>query len=369
MSLMKLIYDSSDNSPDLFYACKFKAPDPIVYFQFKGKSHLVLNDLEIDRGNAEAKVDKVLNLREFAEDDKKISITGVLKNIIKAYKPEKIQVPYNFPSYLFKELKENYKNIEPSSEIMFYKKRLIKDSVEIKNIHEVMKKTESVLSKIAKIIKTSKIRNGKLYYNATILTSDFLRNFCQKELAELNLSCPDCIIASGYHSSLPHHHGSGPIKESSPIVVDIFPKDLNNGYYGDITRTFCKGTPTKELIKMYKTVLKGQRLGLKLIKAGVNGSFVHKKIEDQFNEKGFFTSHTEKGSQGFIHSTGHGLGLEIHEMPRISKIKEILREGNIVTVEPGLYYSEIGGVRIEDTILVTKTGIKNLTSFPKVLTL
>ena len=369
MSLMKLIYDSSVNSPDLFYACKFKAPDPIVYFEFKGKSHLVLNDLEIDRGNAEAKVNKILNLREFAEDDKKISITGVLKNIIKAYKPKKIQVPYNFPSYLFKELKENYKNIEPSPETIFYKKRLIKDNSEIKNIHEVMKKTESVLSKIAKIIKTSKIRNGKLYYNARILTSDFLRNFCQRELAELNLSCPDCIISSGYHSSLPHHHGSGPIKESSPIVVDIFPKDLNNGYYGDITRTFCKGTPTKELIKMYKTVLKGQRLGLKLIKAGANGSFVHKKIENQFNEKGFFTSHTEKGSQGFIHSTGHGLGLEIHEMPRISKIKEILREGNIVTVEPGLYYSEIGGVRIEDTVLVTKTGIKNLTSFPKVLTL
>lgn len=369
MSLMKLIYDSTDNSPDLFYACKFKAPDPIIYFQFRGKSHLVLNDLEIDRGNAEAKVDKVLNLREFAKDGKKISITGVLKNIIKAYKPEKIQVPYNFPSYLFKELKESYKNIEPSSETMFYKKRLIKDNIETKNIHEVMKKTESVLSKIAKIIKTSKIRNGKLYYNARILTSDFLRNFCQKELAERNLSCPDCIISSGYHSSLPHHHGTGPIKESSPIVVDIFPKDLNNGYYGDITRTFCKGTPTKELIKMYKTVLKGQRLGLKLIKAGVNGSFVHKKIENKFNEEGFFTSHTEKGSQGFIHSTGHGLGLEIHEMPRISKIKEILREGNIVTVEPGLYYPEIGGVRIEDTVLVTKTGIKNLTSFPKILTL
>jgi len=129
---MKLIYDSSDNSPDLFYACKFKAPDPIVYFQFKGKSHLVLNDLEIDRGNAEAKVDKVLNLREFAEDDKKISITSVLKNIIKAYKPEKIQVPYNFPSYLFKELKESYKNIEPSSETMFYKKRLIKDMLKLK---------------------------------------------------------------------------------------------------------------------------------------------------------------------------------------------------------------------------------------------
>jgi len=308
-------------------------------------------------------------MREFAGDDKKISITTILKNIIKIYKPKKIQVPYNFPSYLFKKLKEGYKNIEPSSGTMFYKKRLIKDKIEIKNIHQVMKKTESVLLKIAKIIELSKVRKGELYYNAKILTSDFLRNFCQKELAELNLSCPDCIIASGYHSSLPHHHGSGPIKESSPIVVDIFPKDLNNGYYGDITRTFCKGAPTLKLEKMYRTVLKGQRIGLKLIKAGVNGSLVHKKIENEFNEKGFFTSHTENGSQGFIHSTGHGLGLEIHEVPRISKIKEILREGNIVTVEPGLYYPEIGGVRIEDTVLVTKTGIKNLTSFPKILTL
>ena len=204
-----------------------------------------------------------------------------------------------------------------------------------------------------------------MLHNSKILTSEYLIKFCQSELFKYSLTCPECIIAGDSKSTQPHNHGSGPLKQSTSIVIDIFPKSLINGYYGDITRTVCKGKPDKILKNMFKVVLRGQKLGLNMLKAGMDGMKVHNKILNEFNKSNFITSTGSDKPQGFIHSTGHGLGLEIHEPPRISKAKEILKEGNVVTVEPGLYYSSIGGVRIEDTVVIEKSGIKNLTKFPK----
>ena len=89
---------------------------------------------------------------------------------------------------------------------------------------------------------------------------------------------------------------------------------------------------------MYRAVLKGQKIGLKFLRSGVNGKSIHSKIEEEFNRLEFPTSYINNRASGFIHSTGHGLGLEIHEPPRISKNSEILKNNNVVTVEPGLYY-------------------------------
>ena len=205
----------------------------------------------------------------------------------------------------------------------------------------------------------------RLYSDGKILTSEILRSFCQNELSLKGLECPDCIISSGRHSSLPHHEGSGPIKESSPIIMDIFPRNIENGYYADITRTIVKGKPSKILKDMFKVVKNGQSLGVKLVKAGIDSRIIHNTIKNFFDESGFLTDFEKKNPDGFIHSTGHGLGLEIHEPPRVSSLKEILKANQVITIEPGLYYSNIGGVRIEDTVVVTKEGCKSLSKFPK----
>lgn len=364
MSVMKLIYDTTLNSPDLFYASKFNAPDPIIFFEFRTKKYLVLNDLEYDRALNESGVDKVLRLNDFINKNGKNSIENIINKIIKKMNPSEILVPYNFPSYIFQKIPKRIKKVVFDSNV-FYKKRLIKTELEISNIKSVMRDTEKVMKEIVNIIKYSKVRNNNLIHNGKTLTSEFLINYCQRELLKYSLVCPDCIIASGADSSQPHNHGSGPIKPSSPIVIDIFPKSLVTGYYGDITRTFCKGSPSKELNNMYRAVLKGQKIGLKFLRSGVNGKSIHSKIEEEFNRLEFPTSYINNRASGFIHSTGHGLGLEIHEPPRISKNSEILKNNNVVTVEPGLYYPKIGGIRIEDTVVVKKTGIQNLTKFPK----
>ena len=366
MKVMNLIYDDTKNSSDLYYKTSFKAPDPVIFFEIRKKKYLVLNDLELERGKSQAKVDEVLSLREKAEKIKSRDIVDILVEIISEYKIKKVLVPFTFPSYVFNELRKRRIKIEAASSSIFFNERLLKSSSEIKKIKSTMRLTEKVLGEVISKIKYSKPRNKLLYSDGKVLSSEILRSECQKRLVSFGLECPDCIISSGKHSSLPHHEGSGPIKESSPIIIDIFPKDINTGYYADITRTVIKGKPNSILKRMFKVVKAGQKIGLKLVKAGRNGKTIHTAIKKIFNESGFITDYSKKNPDGFIHSTGHGLGLDIHEPPRISDIDEILKLNHVITVEPGLYYPKIGGIRIEDTVVVTKSGCINLTSFPKV---
>jgi len=366
MKVMNLIYDDTKNSSDLLYRTRFKAPDPIIFFEIRKKKYLVLNDLEIQRGKKQAMVDEILSLREISEEIKSNQIVDIIKALIKKFNVSKVKVPYSFPSYVFNEIKKFKIKIEVSSSQIFFKSRLIKDSNEINKIKNTMKLTELVLVKIIDKIKYSKVRNNFLYLDNKILTSQILRSFCQKELASLGLECPDCIISSGKDSALPHHEGFGPIKESSPIILDIFPRNIESGYFADITRTVIKGKPSDILKDMFQVVLQGQKIGVQLVKAGRNSKTIHNSIKDFFDDSGFPTDFAKNNPDGFIHSTGHGLGLDIHEPPRVSSLSEVLKSNNVITIEPGLYYPKIGGIRIEDTVVVTEKGCRNLTSFPKI---
>jgi Xaa-Pro aminopeptidase len=146
--------------------------------------------------------------------------------------------------------------------------------------------------------------------------------------------------------------------------------DKSSRYYADMTRTVVKGEPVPELERMYEAVLEGQEAALAMIRAGVNGGDVHRKVSDILHEAGYKTIiHDQRPGEplgeGFIHGTGHGVGLEVHEGPRVSVVDEELKAGDVVTVEPGLYDPELGGLRIEDLVVVTQDGNRNLTDFPK----
>jgi Xaa-Pro aminopeptidase len=158
--------------------------------------------------------------------------------------------------------------------------------------------------------------------------------------------------------------------EGESIILDIFPADKASRYYADMTRTVVKGEPGEELQKMYDAVLESQQMALAMVGPSVNGKDIHQKVSDVLHEAGYETLlHDQKPGEplqrGFIHGTGHGVGLEIHEAPRVSTADEELVPGDVVTIEPGLYYPEIGGVRIEDLVVVTEDGCRNLTKFPK----
>ncbi|MEY2543502.1 MAG: Xaa-Pro aminopeptidase, partial [Verrucomicrobiota bacterium] len=137
------------------------------------------------------------------------------------------------------------------------------------------------------------------------------------------------------------------------------------GYWGDMTRTVVRGRAGDAQRKLWETVKDGQELALREIKAGIDGMKIHKAIQELFKKRGYPTEVRKGKNVGFFHGTGHGLGLEIHEYPRLQKVT--LKERQVVTVEPGLYYPGLGGVRHEDVVVVTKTGCKILSRFPKQL--
>jgi Xaa-Pro aminopeptidase len=150
---------------------------------------------------------------------------------------------------------------------------------------------------------------------------------------------------------------------NSPIVIDIFPRNKSSRYFADMTRTVLKGEAPIDVKEIYEAVCLAQAEGLRAIRAGVYGKEVHSRVSEVFRDQGY----PETEGQGFTHSTGHGVGLDVHEKPSLGEAGEILPESCVVTVEPGLYYPDIGGVRMEDMVVVKKDGCDNLTLFEKKL--
>lgn len=183
-------------------------------------------------------------------------------------------------------------------------------------------------------------------------------------LLSLGCTASDTIVSCGDETAMPHCTGSSQIKANEPIVIDIFPKSDSTGYHADMTRTLSRGEPSKEVIDLYNAVREAVHIGEKVLTPGISGSEVHNKVKDYFEECGYHTD-----SEGFIHSLGHGVGLEVHEQPSLSPSGGILEAGNVVTIEPGLYYHGIGGVRIENLLVVTKSGSNRITKYPEIMVL
>ena len=176
------------------------------------------------------------------------------------------------------------------------------------------------------------------------------------------------IVASGDQCVDPHNQGSGPVRANTSIIMDIFPRSQKTGYFGDITRTVVRGRASERLKQAYHCVEQGQQIAFRGIRDGANAYDIHNEILNYFKTEGFETGLVKGRMQGFFHGTGHGLGLDIHEAPTFgTRSRNALRRGNVVTVEPGLYYEGMGGVRLEDVVIVTKTGCKNLVTLPKLL--
>jgi Xaa-Pro aminopeptidase len=175
------------------------------------------------------------------------------------------------------------------------------------------------------------------------------------------------IIAGGDQCCDPHNEGYGALRAHTSVIFDIFPRSQRTGYFGDLSRTVVRGRASERLKEAYETVRQGQDLGFRSIRDGVDGREVHQKILDLFTRKGFRTGKIDGRMQGFFHGTGHGLGLDIHEAPRIGAVQSVLKAGHVVTVEPGLYYLGMGGVRLEDVVVVTPSGNRNLTKYPRFL--
>ncbi len=370
-----LIIASSESDANLYYASRFVVPDPVVYFEIGGKKHLVLSDLEIDRGRLQAKVHVFHSLSDVAKRVPQ-SLKGkgypsyalIVHALFRPKKIKQIIVPSNFPSQYYVALtKLGYRlTIKPEP---FFEQRLIKTDVEKKNIRHALAQVEKALGETLKFLQNTKIKGNRIYNGKEVVTSELLQDKINSRLMELGCVANHTIIASGIQGSLPHHEGAGPIIPHTPIIFDIFPRHAASRYHADMTRTVVKGKPSDMVKKMYQAVLEANLKAQSVVRAGVTGKFVHETAVKQIEKKGFKTGPMDGSMQGFIHSTGHGLGLDVHELPTVSTQGGKLKAGNVVTIEPGLYYRKYGGIRLEDVVYVTKTGSIPLTKFPRKLEL
>jgi len=226
--------------------------------------------------------------------------------------------------------------------------------------------TEAGLGRAMEVLKSSKPASQKrLRWNGKTLTSEILRAEIDSAILRAGGNPTGTIVAGGDQACDPHERGHGPLHADSLIILDVFPRDAKTGYFGDMTRTVLRGRASEAQRKLWETVKAGQALALRRIKAGVDGMAIHKAIQQFFISCGFPTEVRNGRRVGFFHGTGHGLGLEIHEHPRLQKV--VLKDRQVLTVEPGLYYPGVGGARQEDVVMVTKTGSKILSRFPKQL--
>lgn len=366
-----LIIASSEKDADLYYATKFIAPDAFVFVQVREKKYILASDLEIDRAKKQARVHGVFSLSRLAAEYKQkhkkaCSFTELVLYFLKKLKVKSILVPGNFPVHYYEPLKRSGLRIRYQKGV-FFRERLTKDRAEITAITRALRATEKAAHEAIRTLKHSVIRKDKLYFSGKILTSEILRTIIHQALLKEGCAGKHTIVSCGHHSIDPHDQGSGPIYAHQPVMMDIFPRSEKTLYYADFTRTVVRGKASPRLKKMYAAVKEGQDLAFKMIRHGMTGKKVHEAIQARFTQLGFRTGLKDGRMQGFFHSTGHGLGLEIHEPPRVGAGEDILKTGQVITVEPGLYYKGVGGVRLEDVVVVTKKGCKNLTKFPRQL--
>lgn len=364
-----LLYAATEHSSDALYFGRVAVPDAFVCFGLRGKKYAVVSALEFGRVQKNSDFDVVLPLESYLKrarelwPQRKPGPAEVIYLLSKDFKQHRFTVPDDFPAGVYDQLFELGLDLEIADGALFPGREL-KTPAEAAAIREGNRLSALGFAAAEKILRASKVSGRSLKHRGQIVTSETLKFAIEVAILEAGGVSSNTIVAGGDQGCDPHERGSGPIRPHELIVVDIFPRVTKTGYHGDMTRTFLRGRANDAQRALVAAVRAAQLAALKMIRAGVNGRAVHAKCVEVFTARGYETKTTPKGSVGFFHGTGHGLGLAIHEPPRMSPtVDYLLKKNSVVTVEPGLYYPGIGGCRIEDVVQVTTGKPKMLSNY------
>ena len=350
---------------DMYYLSHFLAGDRFALLS-QEKTILLVSPMEMGRVRKEAITDECLSTTQYQIREKlercekpEEAYCSVLVEFLQDHGIQRLGVPFRFPTGIYQPLLQDFEVIvleSPASRC-----REIKRQEELDAIAFTQRACERAMRRAVLLIGSSEPRGEWLYREGQPLTSEKVRSAVEVSLLEDGCEAMDTIVASGPQAVAPHARGSGPLVANAPIVIDIFPRSKSSRYFADMTRTVLKGEAAPEVKEIYEAVRLAQAEGLGAIRAGVSGKEVHFRVSQVFLDQGY----PESEVCGFTHSTGHGVGLDVHEKPLLSEIGGELQVNHVVTVEPGLYYPEIGGVRLEDLVVVKEKGSENLTHFER----
>jgi Xaa-Pro aminopeptidase len=353
-----LLIGSSETCPDIRHATGLVVPDPVVVLARGARLDVVVSRLEYGRAKRVVRAGRVWTPEMLHVDGPVLrSLGDWALALLRRAKVPGVRVAPDFPLSAARVLEQAGVAVDIAAAGTLRPARMVKTSEEIANIRVAQRAAVAGVQRAAQMIRGSETdAGGRLRFEGRALTSERIKEAIRETV--LRYGCIDggTIVAGGRQGADPHECGSGPLRAGEFIVVDLFPRHLETGYWGDLTRTFMRGAPSVRQRAMYAAVRRAQRLALSMLRGGVKGATVHTAASECLAAAGFETTVRDGLPVGFIHGTGHGVGLEIHEAPSLSKLDVTLRPGMVVTVEPGLYYPELGGVRIEDTVVVTEEG-------------
>lgn len=362
----KLLVASGESSADMRYATKLSTPDDFIWIRTPDADAVIISELEYNRARENVPTGTAVLLDCECGGPLRIDI---FKNLQRNYQLSGFIVPENFPLGLAEIMSKNGIKVIVEHE-PFFPDRKSKSSAELSEIRRSEQAAEAGLARGIELLKKCEIDSkNQLLWNGKVFTSEMLRAEIDSELLRHNMFPTGTICAGSKQSSQPHNPGSGPLYANTPIVMDIFPRSQLSGYWGDLTRTVVKGNANYLIRKAYDAVLEAREFCKSSVEIGASTQAIHQSATEILNKRGFKTGKSAGGMFGFFHGLGHGVGLDIHEFPRLSsRSKEILKGGEVFSIEPGLYYPEWGGIRLEDLMYLSPEGHKEcITSAPDFL--
>jgi len=368
-----VLIPSGEADADFTYASGFPV-ETGLYIRFaEGDDVLVASPLEIERARVQSKAARKLGFSEagYVDHGEDASWPRLAARLLREKGLEEARVSPRLQSVYLEELRSAGIQVEIDREL-FIAERRHKSPEEAGFIRAAQRAAEAAVTEVVRQLSQAEIKDGVLWLGGRPLTSERLYGRAQLLLGEMGFTCPDMIIAGSPECAMPHFRGEGPIRAGAPVIIDIFPSGRSSHYYGDLTRTVVIGDIPAEIRTMHAAVLQALDAGIESIRAGVPSRDVHHNVCQVLVDRGYGT--TTKGYEGpdggatMNHSTGHGVGLDVHEEPALrGPSEEALLDGDVVTVEPGLYLNGLGGIRIEDTGMVTNNGFANFTSITRSL--
>lgn len=365
----------------LYWKIRFKVGDPVAYIEFvrengESDSVFILRDIEMDRARKKARADRVACPADFApaeglSGDRETATAQAAAECLRQAGVTRVVGDRTLPFIFADMIQKAGMKVDCDLDYGVLERRA-KDQEEIEHMREAQATTEEIMRIACECVANATAGDdGNLYHEDEVLTADSLRSIIDSWLMGKGYSSPGDIVACGQEGSDCHNSGQGPLKTGQPIIIDIFPCNTATGYNGDCTRSMVHGEIPDEIQRMFDAVKEAKAAGIAAIRPGVTGEDVHKAVIQVMEKHGYPMGIPKEDSPAdfcsMSHGTGHGVGLDVHEPPLLDLRGPELIVGDILTVEPGLYSLSLGGVRLEDMVVVTPDGCENFNKLPETL--
>lgn len=371
-----LLYDDAVRSPEVRHEIGEPIMDPLAFVEVDGRRIVVASSLEEDvLTRRDDVVDELWNIHELGVEDLVAdqafphSLVGaeLVRRALAKLGVSSVVVPPSFRTLVTDYLRDKGVEVVVDAEAWAARRRR-KTPAELEGTERAQRAAETAMLAAARMLKESEpTAAGELRFEGEILTAEWVREVMSQELLAQGAASDEVIVQSGDRCLAGHDLGSGPIAPDESLIIDCFPRDRRSGAFSDMTRTFVVGTPSEELNRLHADCRAALEIAFDAMRPGSSDAYT--RVAEHFHSRGYPTQLRHNGSgplvEGFSHSLGHGVGLEVHERPWMGRRSDALVEGDVVAVEPGLYFRGIGGVRLEDTVVVTDQGVEPFTDpFP-----